>query len=243
MARPEKRKKLVAIPRTPALTDYVKQSILEYVRQNALQPGTAIPSEKELGQRLGVSRNSVREAVQALVSLGVLETRQGSGIYVRPFTLDPLLDGLQYQFVGSLREIGEFLEVRLVLELGMTGEVIQRITDAELETLDGVVEHMRITAERSEGCPEADGEFHHLLFEPVGNGFLLQLLDMFWVVFRKASETLEDGTAAFSVYEDHVAILAAVRAGDVEAARQAIRRHYAIAQECLRARGAPEARE
>ena len=242
MRATRQRAPLAAIPRAPALTDYVKQSILEYIRQNALQPGTAIPSEKELSLRLGVGRNSVREAVQALVSLGVLETRQGSGIFVRAFSLDPLLDGLQYHLLGSLREVSEFLEVRLVLELAMIGEVLQRITDGEIAALEPIVEEMHRTAERGQGCIETDGDFHRLLFGPAGNGILVQLLDMFWLVFRKASEALEDGSVRYSIYEDHAAILAAVKARDLAAARAAIRRHYALAQGRVQARGAPAVR-
>jgi len=235
MAEPAERKQLIAIPRAPALTDYVKQSIKEYILANGLRPGDAIPSEKELSQGLGVSRNSVREAVQALVSLGVLETRQGSGIYVRAFTLDPLLDGLLYQMLGSLREVSEFLQVRLVLEQGMIGEVLHNITDADIVALEDILTSMRGSAERGRASPDADLAFHHRLFEPAGNGVLLQLLDMFWLAYHKAQSQMDEADAQQSILDDHLAILAAVRARDVAAARQAIVRHYASAQERVRA--------
>ncbi len=240
MLEPSERKQLVAIPRNPTLTDYVKQSIKDYIRANGLQPGAAIPSEKELGQGLGVSRNSVREAVQALVSLGVLETRQGSGIYVRAFTLDPLLDGLQYQLLGSLREVGEFLQVRLVLEQGYIDEVIERIDDRDVDALESAVATMRQAAGHGEASPDEDRAFHHLLFEPTRNTVLLQLLDMFWTLYHMAEENTDDGDAQLSILDDHLAVLAAVRARDHAAARAAILRHYAAALERIRARGARE---
>ena len=204
---------LSPIKRGESLPDYVRHNIQKYIIENELKPGDAIPSENELSRRLRVGRNSVREAVKALESLGVLETRRGSGIYVREFSLDPLLDGLQYQFLSDLRELRDFIQVRVVLELGMIESALQHMTDKQVELLEAIVERMRVRAERGESFPEQDREFHHYLFEPGENSIILKMLDVFWVTHSRATQDLDvDEPARYRVYEDHVAILNAVRA-------------------------------
>ena len=217
----------------PALPGFVRDSIKEYIRQNGLRPGSQIPSEKELSQRLGVGRNSVREAVKALESVGVLETRQGSGIYVRDFTIDPLLDELQDQFLCDVQEIGDFLEVRKVLELGMIDETLRLIGKEQIARLERILARMRACAERREAFMEEDREFHRLLFEPVQNAILLKLLDVFWLVYCRATEELEDDDSRMRIYQDHEVVLTAVRQRNTPAARRAIQLHYAFAQDRL----------
>ena len=224
---------LEPIKRYPAVPGYVRDSIREYIRQNGLKPGSPIPSEKELSQRLGVSRNSVREAVKALESLGLLETRQGSGIYVRDFTLEPLLDELQYQFLCDVREVGDFLEVRQALELGMIDEALRRIDATHIAALEQVLARMRDCAERQQDYTEEDREFHRLLFVPVQNAILHKLLDTFWLVYCRATESLEDDDSRMRIYHNHEAVMEAVRRRDAPAARSAIHQHYALAQDRL----------
>jgi len=230
-------KGLTPIKRRRPLTDYVRDSIKDYIVENNLPPGALIPSEKELCERLGVGRNVVREGVKALESLGVLETRQGSGIYVRDFNLDPVLENLQYQFLRSLEEVREFLQVRLVLELGVIDDALARISDREIDALGLVLERMRGRAEQGKLYPDIDREFHRRLLEPAGNKTLLRLVDVFWVLFDKATEPLMDPERLVRVYHDHEALFAAARTRDAEATREALREHYASAQQWLRLQG------
>jgi len=224
-------KGLSPIKRSQSMPDYVRRSIQKYIIDNELRPGDPIPSENELSRQLGVGRNSVREAVKALESLGVLKTRRGSGIYVREFSLDPLLESIQYQFLFDLQELRDFIQVRVVLELGMIESALQNMTDDQVALLESIVERMRVHAERGESFPEQDREFHHCLFEPAQNSIILKMLDVFWVTHRKAIEHLDvDEPVRYRVYQDHVAILDAVKARDVRAAKRALLQHYAVAE-------------
>ena len=99
------------------------------------------------------------------------------------------------------------------------------------KALEAIVERMRARSQRGEAFPELDREFHHCLFEPARNSVILRMLDIFWVTHRRASQHLEvDEPARQRVYEDHVAILDAVRDRDVQAAKQALSQHYAVAE-------------
>lgn len=80
---------------------------------------------------------------------------------------------------------------------------------------------------------EEDREFHRLLFEPVQNAILLKLLDVFWLVYCRATEELEDDDSRMRIYQDHEVVLTAVRQRNTPAARRAIQLHYAFAQDRL----------
>jgi DNA-binding FadR family transcriptional regulator len=218
---------LKPLQRAPLLYEAVQDAIRNYIRENNLHPGDPLPSETELASQLGVSRNSVREAVKALVSLGIVDSRRGSGLFVQDFSLAPLLDNLPYALMSDLARLSDLTEVRRVLEVGMIGAAMQALTDTDLHRLEHVIEQMRISAEKGEDLFQADRDFHQYLFNSLGNQVLLKLLDIFWLAFRKASQHAElTDIKPVSTYLDHLAILEAVKAQEVEAAQLALDRHY-----------------
>ncbi|HXF60666.1 MAG TPA: FadR/GntR family transcriptional regulator [Caldilineaceae bacterium] len=222
-------KSLPLLERPPLLNHSVKEAIRTYILDNNLQAGDPLPAESELARQLGVSRSSVREAVKALESLGVLETRRGSGIFVLDFSFEPLLNNLHYGLLFNLDELADLLEVRRVLELGMISQVIPLVTPEQTAKLQSILVQMRSRAEQGEAFPVEDRMFHQALFANLDNRMLLKLIDIFWLAFHKAVER-----KAFSIwdadpitnYRNHAAIWEAVLAGDATAARVALEQHY-----------------
>ena len=84
-------KPISALKRPPSLHVSVQESLRSYIAENHLEAGAPLPAEGDLAQQLGVSRNSVRESIKALESVGVLEVRRGSGVFVKAFSFEPLL--------------------------------------------------------------------------------------------------------------------------------------------------------
>jgi GntR family transcriptional repressor for pyruvate dehydrogenase complex len=78
------------IPRAK-LPDLVVDAIAKFITQNKLRPGDRLPTEKAVSEQLGIGRTSVREGMRKLETLGVLESRQGDGVYLKPVTTDSLL--------------------------------------------------------------------------------------------------------------------------------------------------------
>ena len=118
----------------------IKQMLVD----GELRPGDRLPVEKDLAADLGVSRNTLREAVRALTTLKVLQTRQGDGTYVTSLEPDLLLDGMA--FVAELHgEAGElqFLHVRRLLEPEATALAVSRLTEAEVAELRNLVTESR----------------------------------------------------------------------------------------------------
>lgn len=216
------------LTRPAPLHHSVQEAIRAYILDNNLRAGDALPPETDLARQLGISRNSVREAVKALESLGILEPRRGSGLYVAEFSFDPLLDNLAFGMRFDLRELAELLEVRRVLETGLIGATIQAMPVSTIDALWQTVQRMNERVVEEESFADEDRRFHQILFEPLGNGTLLKLLDIFWRTYQEAARTTDMRNPDLQgTYRDHAAIYEAVRERDVEEARLALDRHYA----------------
>jgi DNA-binding FadR family transcriptional regulator len=219
---------LSPLTRQPLLHQSVQDAIRAFILDNKLQAGDPLPPETNLARQLGVSRNSVREAVKAMESIGILETRRGSGLFVRAFSFDPLLENLLYGLLFDLRELAELLEIRRVLETGLVGSAMRAMPRAAVESLGMVVTAMAERAKRGESFADEDRRFHQVLFESLGNQMLLKLLDVFWLTYREASRHTDmHNPDPMQTAQDHAAIYDAVAAGDADEARAALDRHYA----------------
>lgn len=222
------RKGLAPVERPPLLFRTVQDAIKQYIIVNNLRAGDALPAEGELCSQLGVSRTSVREAIKALESVGLLEVRRGSGVFVRPFSLEPLLENLSYGMLSELRELDELLEVRRALEVGMISKAMTTITPEDIASLREIVEQMRERAKRGEPFLEEDRRFHQVLFESLGNRTLQRLLDIFWLTFRQASQHVDiTDNDPLKTAQAHADILDAIEAADREQAQRALDAHYA----------------
>lgn len=222
MAKPIK-----PLERPPLLHVSVQESLRSYIEDNNLTAGAALPPETFLAQQLGVGRNSVREAIKALESVGILETRRGIGVFVKKFSFEPLLDNLAYGLQASLRDVEELLEIRRVLETGLIDKTIETISEEDVAELRRLTERMRQRAERGESFAEEDQQFHQLLFRCQNNKMLSVLIDIFWSAFYKASgfANLANPTP-LATWRDHHEIAEAVAARDVAAARRRLSDHY-----------------
>ncbi len=210
----------------------VQDSIKRYITENNLAPGAPLPPENELARQLGVSRNSVREAAKALESVGILETRHGSGLFVREFSFDPLLENLPYGMYTDLQQLEDLLQVRKVLELGMIHLAIEAISPDQLGEMARLLEIMKQKAEENRAFPEEDRAFHRKIYEATGNTVLLKLLDIFWLAFHNAAlEAVAQNTNPQQTYLDHAAILAAIKAKNTAQVQEAIDKHYGALQE------------
>ncbi|WP_202881044.1 FadR/GntR family transcriptional regulator [Kribbella amoyensis] len=212
----------------------VQEEIRSYVLTNKLQPGDPLKPEAELARQFGVSRSSVREAVKALESTGVLEIRKGSGTYVRDFSFAPLFDHLPYGLMVGTRVLRDLLVLRKALESAMADDAMAALRPETVDELRRVLAEMGERAARGEGYAVQDREFHRLLFVDLDNEMLLHLFDLFWQAFHRSSEAIPDHDL-LAGYRSHEEIFDAMLSGDTERARDAIRRHYVDIEERLEA--------
>jgi DNA-binding FadR family transcriptional regulator len=227
-------KSMTPLSRAPLLHITVQDSLKQYIEDNQLKAGDPLPPETFLAQQLGVGRNSMREAIKALESLGILETRRGIGVFVKEFSFKPLLDNLAYGLQDSLRDVEELREIRRVLETGLIGKTIEMIGEADLAALRDVTARMKVRAERQESFAEEDQRFHQLLFRCQNNHMLSALIDIFWTAFNKASNFNDlDNPEPLDTWRDHHEIVEAVARKDVEQARKRLDDHYRGIQQVI----------
>ncbi|MEU6142633.1 FadR/GntR family transcriptional regulator [Streptomyces sp. NPDC047081] len=210
----------------------VRREVVQLILDRKLRPGAALPTETELMEDLGVSRNSVREALKALQALDIVEIRHGYGTYVGQASLTPLVDGLTFRTLARHDDdtgaLAEILQVREVLEEGLVRRVAELLSEAELDRLETVVDRMEAAGREGRPFPELDREFHELLYAPLGNALVPQLLGAFWTVFRRvagARGRAEDPTPDVTVRR-HRDIVTALRAHDVAGAQRAMAVHF-----------------
>ena len=158
------------------LTEAAIRQIREMIAEGALAPAAKLPPEAELASDLGASRNTVREAVRALVTAGVLDVRRGDGTYVTSLRPEQLLDG-----IGAAAELMandfslELVQVRRILEPAATAMAALRIDDDSLAELESLLGKMR-SAESQEVLVQMDSDFHAVVAAASGNSTLASML-------------------------------------------------------------------
>lgn len=222
-----------------AVTDEAIERIKGMIVSGALRPGDRLPKESELAAGLGLSRNSLREAVRALSLIGILDVRQGDGTYVT--SLDPqlLLEALGFVVDFHRDDTAlEFLAVRRLLEPAATGMAASRISEAELDELAGRLDELGALGDEAsvEELAAADLDFHRCVVRAAGNTVLGSLLDGLSGPATRARiwRGLAKEGAVGHALDEHRAILAALRDRDAEAARSWATVHVAGVERWLR---------
>src|SRR3984957_17705155 len=115
-----------------ALTDEAIEKIKQMIISGRVRPGEKLPREADLAAELGLSRNSLREAVKALSLINVLDVRQGDGTYATSLAPSLLLEARIFiSDINHIVDVLEFLEVRHILETSATGLAALRMTDQD----------------------------------------------------------------------------------------------------------------
>ncbi|GAB2607966.1 FadR/GntR family transcriptional regulator [Pseudactinotalea suaedae] len=232
---------------TPALarsqTDVVIDAVKAMLRDGTLRAGDRLPIERELALRLGVSRGSLREAVRALVALGVLESRQGDGTYVT--SLDPARMLSPIGFFAELLEpssAAEVLAVRRMLEVESVALAATRLTADELTELEAILARVdAMLADPDHLDPErtieADVEFHHLIARASGNSALAGLVDNLSsrTVRARLWRSVNQADSISIAHQQHRSILVALVARDPDRARVRMSSHLLDVEEFVAA--------
>lgn len=218
---------LQVLKRRQLLYQAVQEEIKSYILTNGLRPGDPLPSEGELAAQLDISRNSVREAVKSLEALGILEARPGSGLFVRNFTFDSILDNLPYGILFALEQLSNLMEIRFHIEYGMMERVSQQSTPEQLAHLHQVLDQWRVLAKQGQYSAMDDRLFHQILYENVNNPILMQILDIFWVVFRHAQTEadLPDVRDPWHTFQIHENLVHALEQHHVPEMRELMSQH------------------
>lgn len=211
------------------LTDRVCEALVQLISGEDFPPGSRLPSEMSMASRFGVSRTVIREAVSRLKSEGLVESRQGSGVFVRegnmdlPFRIDP-------NIMDSVTSVLQVVELRQALEGEIAAFAAKRRTAEHMESIRQALKRIEIDELSGKDGVDADIAFHRCIAEATGNPHFLALIEFLFNFLRNAtlftrSYEATRATLSRQVKEEHAAIVDAIAQRDPEAARAAARRH------------------
>jgi len=219
-----------------ALTDEAIEKIKEMIVSGSLLPGERLPKEDDLARTLGISRNSLREAVRALTLVRILDVRQGDGTYVTSLEPRLLLDAVS--FVADFHRddsVLHLIEVRRMLEPQATALAARRIQRAEVEHLAGLVDEVDASSD-VETLVANDLAFHRRIAESCGNPVLSALLDSVSVPTARARvwRGLTEDRALERTLAEHHEIVDAMARHEPEIAAARAAAHIAGLEDWLR---------
>ncbi|MDP1444067.1 transcriptional regulator LldR [Acinetobacter schindleri] len=236
------------------VSDKVVQSLRSLIEKNHMQVGDRLPAERKLCEQLGVSRSSLREALQHLVSQGMLVSRVGAGTYLQELPnhwsqhhiVQPLSDLMdvdpEYRF--------DVQESRLILEGGTAWYAAQRATPDDIKKIRQCydqIAHYQLLGDDDEAA-RADARFHLAIAEASHNVVLIQLMRslfdllQFNVVLGRR-KVYSEAHRFDQLQDQHFKVMAAIERQDPEAARQAVCGHIEFVIQQVRTIDEDEARQ
>jgi len=210
------------------LSDQVADVMAARIRAGHLVAGDKLPTEAALVDQFSVSRTVVREALSRLKSLGLVESKQGSGVFVKEIGFSPL--NFEAKSVASRQAVIQMVEVRRALEAEVAALAAQRRTKADIKHIHKSIANLdKAVLAGGDGVSE-DVLYHLAIAEAARNPFLmgtLQYLGQFLQGATRVTRANEARRADFArqVRDEHALICQAIEAGDAEAARKAAALH------------------
>lgn len=215
------------VVRTSRLYEQIVQQIEESVLNGSLKPGDQLPAERELAQRLGVSRTAVREAVKALREKGLVEAYSGRGTFITDGTSHAARQSFDLMVkIGQQESSTHLAELRSILEPGIAALAAEHGEEEYLSTMREAFAVMDRSQKNPAAYIEADLDFHLALAEAAANPLILSLIDSIVVLLREQRIKIfnvEGGPQRGQVH--HKRILEAMEQRNPEMARSAMSAH------------------
>lgn len=212
----------------------VADRIQDLIETEALHMGDRLPSERDLAERLGVSRPVIRESLQVLSERGLVRIKPGCGTFVQEPSTQHAADYLELYFKlrlcpGSLHE---FFEMRQLLEVETAGLAAERAVSGDIAALDATIANMQSQKDSLAGFISADLEFHLGLAHAAHNEYLLMILGPLANIWSQVISISAKAPGAVQAGIDyHRDIITHITQHDVLGARESMRRHMYAALE------------
>lgn len=232
------------VSRERSLSDKVAEELTEAIVARRLTPGMRLPSERDLGEQFGVSRTVVREAVRSLAARGLVTVTSGRGVEVAQINSGDVAASMRLFLRGqSSLDYTKIHEVRTAIEVQVAGLAAARANPADIARLRDLCKEQQrnLTNQDIAAASEVDFQFHQVLARASGNELLFAMLDSISDVLREVRrEGMARHNSGESGLKAHRWILKCVTAHDVQAARGAMEKHLAEAEQAWRSTSAQE---
>jgi GntR family transcriptional regulator, transcriptional repressor for pyruvate dehydrogenase complex len=227
--------------RKPKLSERVVAALRSQVISGVMAPGRKLPTESQLTETFGVSRTVIREAMATLAADGLVESRQGAGVFVLEHSA--VAFGSLSQEIKKVSQAINVLEVRMGIEIESAGLAAQRRNAAQEALIQEAFFEFDRLLKLGEPTGKADFAFHREIASATNNPFYVEILDALgdrtipcdrnspWYSIEVLSVEYLTG-----LQREHLLILNAISAGDPQAARDTMRAHLIAAQNRYRTR-------
>lgn len=167
------------------VSEEIVRQLRSLIFKGKLQPGERLPPERELAKSLNVSRVSLREALNTLQGMGLIEIQQGNRTFVRPITTRSIYDPLVLFGKSDYYNIIKFLEIRKYLEVGSASLAAQRATSEEIEQCEKILEEMKADLKRDRLGAKSDFDFHSAIVRATHNVAYIHLMQTIYDLLQE----------------------------------------------------------
>jgi GntR family transcriptional regulator, transcriptional repressor for pyruvate dehydrogenase complex len=223
-----------SVIREASLAERTEQQIQELILSKVLKGGERLPSERELGEQIGVSKTVIREAIRSLSAKGLVDVRMGSGMYVQHLGPELLTNPLHILLRSNALKPENIQEVREALEIKIASLAAERADAADIDALEQAVTALQKRPMTAAEFAEADLAFHNALAAAADNPLftlLVSLLNNLMLQVREQTFNSDGELSATRALRHHQQILSHIKLHDVAGARQAMIEHLAEARE------------
>src|SRR6059036_4339979 len=209
----------------------IVRQVKQLIAEGKLKSGDRLPPERDLAEKFMVSRTSVREALRALQSLGLIEIRAGEGAFIRDISVDTLIEPLAMVILAHREAVGELFEARRLLEPAIAALAARRATPEEVQEMERILDDQaREVAAGRTGLPQ-DAEFHAAIASAAHNQAITRLVHgIMDLLGQSREESLNAPGRPMRSHQDHRRVLEAIRQRDEHAAEQAMRDHVSAVE-------------
>jgi GntR family transcriptional regulator, transcriptional repressor for pyruvate dehydrogenase complex len=231
--RPEPRgERMDVVPiRSTRIYEEIVRQVKTMIAEGRLKGGDRLPPERDLAEKFVVSRTSVREALRALESLGLVEIRPGEGTFIREVSIDALVEPLALLMASQREATGELFEARRLLEPSLAALAASRATPEEIHEMERILEEQSREIGAGRTGLAQDAQFHAAIGVASHNRAITRIAHAIMdLLAQSREESLNTPGRPTRSHEDHRRVLAAIRDRDPEAARAAMLEHIAAVE-------------
>ena len=214
----------------------ISDMILGEIKSGKLKTGDKLPAITKMAESYGVSQASIREALNRLKVLDVIQVKHGYGSFIN----EQMPLGFEQNFeIITKADIANLLDLRKIIEVGCARGACEKAGENDLKKMEDALSKMRTAVENNELGEQADYDFHMAIAEATGNPLLINLMeDVSDTMIRTMKETrriwlYETKKSIQKIYDEHKLILKAIKDKDAEAAGRNMYRHLKEVEDLL----------
>ena len=208
------------------VSDEVVIQIKNLISEGKLRPGDRLPPERELIKQFGVSRPSLREALNSLMAMGFLEVKQSKRTFIKSVASERMEGPLSLLIKTDTQKIFDLIEVRKAMEVWGASQAAERATEEDIKRLEFIIEEMERAIEEGRDWDKEDADFHLAIAQATHNMVQIHIMSTMYDLLRESvAKLFTDKAKMKKLFQQHCRILNAIKTHSPEKARERTLEH------------------